>query len=106
MFTAPLTIDEYRVLVDVKYHQGADQIKGWALRDKYGRIRGWHPYESGSPTWAHSDDAFRTFIPDTKQRRNLILLDWEIAATTGLHDLTKLLHATRGDNTAAEVGQP
>jgi len=106
MFTAPLTIDEYRVLVDVKYHPGADHIKGWALRDKYGRIRGWHPHESGSPTWAHSDDAFRTFIPHTKQRRNLILLGWEIVATTGVHDLAQLLHATRGDNTAAEIGQP
>jgi hypothetical protein len=106
MFTAPLTINEYRILVDAKYRQGADHIKGWALRDKYGRIHGWHPYESGSPTWAHSDDAFRTFIPDTKQRRNLMLLGWEIAATTGIQDLTKLLHAGRGDPTTTEIGQP
>jgi hypothetical protein len=44
VFTAPLTADEYRTLVEVKYHPGAtSQIRGWALRDKDGRIRGWHP---------------------------------------------------------------
>ena len=106
MFTAPLTIEEYRILVDVKYHQGPDHIKGWALRDKHGRVRGWHPHESGSPTWAHSDDAFRTFIPDTKRRRKLMLLGWEVVATAGICDLTQLLHATRGDHAAAEIGQP
>lgn len=106
MFTAPLTIEEYRVLVDVKYHQGTGDLKGWALRDHHGRIRGWHPRESGSPTWAHSDDAFRTFIPDTKRRRKLTLLGWEVVATTGICELTQLLHTTRGDHAADAIGQP
>lgn len=106
MFTAPLSIEEYRVLVDVKYHPGAENRTGWALRDHHGRIRGWHPRESGSRTWAHSDDAFKTFIPDTKRRRNLMLLGWEVVATTGICDLTELLHTTRGDHVADEIGQP
>lgn len=106
MYTEPLSMDEYRLLVDVKYHQGAGHIKGWALRDKHGRVRGWHPHESGSPTWAHHDDALRAFIPDTKRRRKLILLGWHVVATTDISDLTQLLHAARGDHPGAENTQP
>jgi hypothetical protein len=36
VFTTPLTADEYRILAEVKYHPGADQIRGWALREKDG----------------------------------------------------------------------
>ena len=106
MFTAPLTAEEYRILVDVKYHPGAEAVQGWALRDKDGRTRGWHSHEPGSQRWAHSDDAFRAFVPDTKQRRKLMLLGYEVVATTGLEDLAKLLHTARGDNTdTAELAQ-
>jgi hypothetical protein len=100
VFTAPLTIGEYRILVDVKYCPGAAQIKGWALRDKDGRTRGWHPYESES-RWAHADDAFRSFVPDPKARRKLALLGCQIVATTGVQDLTDLLHVTLGNDVAA-----
>lgn len=107
MFTSPLTAEEYRILVDVKYHQGAEAVRGWALRDKYGRTRGWHPHEPGSQRWAHGDDAFRAFVPDTQQRRKLMLLGCAVVATTGLEDLAKLLHTARGDNTATtQLTQP
>jgi hypothetical protein len=104
VFTTPLTADEYRILVEVKYHPGASQIRGWALRDKDGRIRGWHPYESGNRNWAHADDAFRSFVPDTRQRRELVVLGCRIVATTSIQDLTDLLHVILG--AAAGIGQP
>lgn len=107
MFTAPLTAGEYRIFVEVKYCPGASQIKGWALRDKDGRSRGWHPYESDNRNWAHVDDAFRSFVPDTKERRELVVLGCQIVATTGIQDLTDLLHAALGGNIAtADIGQP
>ena len=59
MFTAPLTAEEYRILLDIKYRPGAQTVQGWALRDQYGYPRGWHPQEAGSLCWAHSDDASR-----------------------------------------------
>jgi hypothetical protein len=105
VFTAPLTADEYRTLVEVKYHPGASQIRGWALRDKDGRIRGWHPYEYDSLNCAHADDAFRSFVPDARERRKLVVLGCRIVATTGIHDLTDLLHVTLGDIAAAGIGQ-
>lgn len=105
MFTAPLTADEYRILVEVKYHPGASQIRGWALRDNDGGIRGWHPYESDNRNWARADGAFRSFVPDTRQRRELVDLGCRIVATTGIQDLTDLLHVTVGDIAAAGIRQ-
>jgi hypothetical protein len=106
VFTAPLTADEYRILVEVKYHPGASQIRGWALRGTDGRIRGWHPHESDNRNWARADDAFRSFVPDTRQRRELVVLGCRIVATTGIQDLTDLLHVTVGDIAAAGIRQP
>jgi hypothetical protein len=105
VFTAPLTASEYRILVEVKYCQGASRIQGWALRNQDGRIRGWHPYQSDSRNWAHADDAFRSFVPDTSERRRLAVLGCRTVATTGIQDLTDLLHATLDGDIAAGVGQ-
>jgi hypothetical protein len=104
VFTAPLTVDEYRALVDVKYRPGVETIPGWALHDRYGCTRGWHPAERGSRHWARSDDAFKAFVADTKERRKLALLGWQIVATTGIEDLAQLLATARGDGPAPEVG--
>lgn len=97
MFTAPLTAAEYRILLDIKYRPHAQTVQGWALHDQYGHTRGWHEHEAGSRHWAHGDDAFRAFVPDTKTRRNRALLGWTVVATTGLDDLAELLRQTRGD---------
>lgn len=97
MFTTPLTTEEYRILVDVKYRPGAQAIQGWALRDQYGYPRGWHPHEAGSQRWAHEDDAFRAFVSDTAQRRHRAMLGWKVVPTTGLEDLAALLRQARGD---------
>jgi hypothetical protein len=107
VFTAPLTAAEYRILLEIKYCPGAAQIQGWALRETGGRIHGWHPYESESNGWAHADDAFRSFIPDARERRRLRIHGFQIGATTGIQDLNDLLHITLGDNIAtAAAGQP
>lgn len=99
MFTSPLNVEEYRSLVDVKYHCGADAVKGWALRDEQGRTHGWHRHEPGSQHWAHREDAFRAFVADTRQRHRLVLQGYDVVATTGLEDLLRLLHTARGDRT-------
>ena len=99
MFTAPLTNEEYRILIDVKYRAGAETLRGWALRDQHGGTIGWHPYEAGSQFWARGNDAFRAFVPDTKQRRNRVLLGWEVVATIGISDLADLLRQARGETT-------
>jgi hypothetical protein len=107
MFTTPLSTDEYRILLDAKYSPDAEKIQGWALRDEDGRIRGWHPHQSGSHSWAHASDAFKSFVPDTNQRRKLLFLGCQVVATTGIQDLIALLHAARGDNiNPAEMRQP
>jgi hypothetical protein len=100
MFTAPLTAAEYRILLEVKYCPGAAHIPGWALRETDGRIRGWHPYESDSRNWAHADDAFRSFVPDPRERRRLTLRGVQTVATTGIQDLTDLLDISLSDNIA------
>lgn len=97
MFTTPLSAKEYRILVDVKYRPGADSIQGWALRDQHGFPRGWHPRQAGSQCWAHSEDAFRAFVPETTKRRHRVLLGWKVVPTTGLDDLATLLRQARGD---------
>jgi hypothetical protein len=100
VFTAPLTAAEYRILLEVKYCPGAAHIHGWALRETDGRIRGWHPYESDSHDWAHADDAFRSFVPDSRERRRLRFLGVQTVVTTGIQDLTDLLHISLSDNIA------
>jgi hypothetical protein len=108
VFTAPLTAAEYRILVEVKYCPGAAHIPGWALRETDGRIRGWHPYESDSRNWAHADDAFRSFVPDSRERHRLTLRGVQTVATTGIQDLSDLLAISLlSDNIAvAGAGQP
>jgi len=97
VFTAPLTLEEYRVLVDVKYRPDAATAAGWALADKDGRIHGWHPRQPGSPHWARHDDAFRAFVPDRKRRHHLALLGHTVRATTGVDELVTLLRHERGE---------
>jgi hypothetical protein len=36
-------------------------------------------------------------VPDTKKRRNRVLLGWKVVATTGLGDVADLLRQARGD---------
>lgn len=97
MFTAPLTLHEYHVLIDVKYGPDAATAAGWALADKHGAIQGWHPRVAGSRHWSYPEDAFRAFIPDSKRRRHLALLGHTVLATTGIDELAALLRHERGE---------
>lgn len=97
MFTLPLTRAEYQELIGHKYRADAANTAGWVLRDSRGRIYGWHPQEAGSRQWAHRDTAFAAFIPDTRRRRYLARIGHTITATTGINELSELLHRARGD---------
>jgi hypothetical protein len=106
MFTQPLSAEEYRYLVDVKYRTDAHELQGWALHDDADRTRGWHPHEPGSFVWADADAAMRAFIPDTKKRRKFLLCGWTIVATKGIDDLMQLLAAARGEVPASTDPAP
>lgn len=99
MFTLPLTVTEYRELVDVKYSPDAATITGWALFDSSRGIRGWHRHETGSRHWTHHDDAYAAFIPDTRKPRHCNRIGWTVSVTHGIEDLAELLRRARGDAT-------
>ena len=80
MFTLPLTVSEYHELVDAKYGHDPATTSGWALYDNRGRIRGWHRHQPGSRQWAHPDDAFAGFVPDTRRRRHLARLGYTVVS--------------------------
>ena len=97
MFTLPLTGSEYQELIADKYRPGAATTGGWALQDSRGRIYGWHRQVAGSRQWAHRDSAFAAFIPDTRRRLYLARIGHAVTATTGIDELSDLLHRARGD---------
>jgi len=105
MFTLPLTRSEYQKLIADKYRAGAANAAGWALRDGRGQVYGWHRHEAGSEQWAHRDNAFAAFIPDTRRRHYLARIGHAVTATTGIDELSDLLHRARGefDNTAHQA---
>jgi hypothetical protein len=99
MFTLPLTIAEYRELIDVKYGHDAATTTGWALYDGLNRIRGWHRQQPGSRQWAQPADAFAAFVPDTRRRQYLTRIGYTVTATHGIEELAELMHRARGDAT-------
>jgi hypothetical protein len=70
-------------------------MRGWALRDKQGLTKGWHPRVPGDRHWADADGALHAFITTAKQRHHRALLGWHVVLTKGLEDLTFLLNASR-----------
>jgi hypothetical protein len=102
MFTLPLTITEYRELIDVKYGHDAATTAGWALYDSRGRIQGWHRQQPGSRQWAQPAAAFAAFVPDTRRRQHLTRIGYTVTATHGIEELAELMHQARGDATDNE----
>lgn len=101
IFNQPLSPELVRRYVEIKYSAKADHTIGWSLRDDENRTQAWHPHEPGSTQWASADDAFRSFVPDSRRRHFLTIQGWTVERTEGITDLTAVLHTARGEAAAA-----
>lgn len=97
LYNEPLSPAMYRKFVDLKYRADAEHIIGWALRDRSGRVRAWHPRELGTAQWSSAADAYRAFVPDTHRRHTMDATGWRVQQTEGLEALSILLHRARGE---------
>lgn len=101
LYDEPLSPAMYRKFVDLKYSPGAEHVIGWALRDRSGRIRAWHPREPASTQWNNAESAYRTWVPDARRRHTMDATGWKLQQTEGLEALNILLHRARGERATA-----
>lgn len=101
LYNEPLSPAMYRKFVDVKYSPGAEHVIGWALRDRSGRVRAWHPREPASTQWDTAVNAYRTFVPDARRRHTMDATGWKVHQTEGLEALNILLHRARGERASS-----
>lgn len=86
MNDTPLTVDDYRKLIDAKY---TPTTTGWALIDNHGTIRGWHQKLPGDPHWDNAEHALHAFIPDSRRRAWAQRLGWSVQ-----HDIDRAMLST------------